>query len=74
LETSAQLAGAKRVQSEEQNWVQFNWELERVKKELEEFLALSDEQKTTSAKELNSRLRMALSRLDLFVATLDRVK
>jgi hypothetical protein len=66
--------GAKRVQSEEQNWVQFTWELERVKRELEEFLALSDEQKTNSAHQLVSRLRVALARLELFVATLDRVE
>lgn len=62
------------MQSEEQNWVQFTWELERVKRELEEFLALSDEQKTNSAHQLVSRLRVALARLELFVATLDRVE
>jgi hypothetical protein len=60
------------VQSEEQNWVQFAWELERVKRELEEFLALSDEHKATSAKEVGYRLRVAVARLELFAATLDR--
>jgi hypothetical protein len=53
------------VQSEEQNWVQFAWELERVQKELEEFLAISDEQKITSAKELGSRLQVALGQIEV---------
>jgi hypothetical protein len=74
LENIRRTGGPKPVQPEEQNWVQFTWELERVKKELEEFLALSDEQKTNSAHRLVSRLRVALARLDLFVATLDRVE
>jgi hypothetical protein len=60
------------MQSEEQNWVQFTWELERVKRELEEFLALSDAQKSTSAREVASRLRFASRRLDLFAATLNQ--
>jgi hypothetical protein len=62
------------MQTAEQNWVQFDWELERVKKELEVFLALSDDQKFTSAREVVSRLRVASARLDLFAATLDKVK
>ena len=62
------------MQTADQNWVQFIWELERVKKELEVFLALSDEQKFTSARETVSRLRVASARLDLFAATLDGVK
>jgi hypothetical protein len=62
------------MQTAEQNCVQFTWELERVKKELEIFLALSDDQKFTSASEVVSRLRVARARLDLFAATLDKVK
>lgn len=62
------------MQTAEQNWVQFTWELERVQKELEVFLALSDEQKFASAREVISRLRVASARLDLFAAALDRVK
>ena len=62
------------MQTADQNLAQFIWEWERVKKELEVFLALSDEQKFTSASEVVSRLRVASARLDLFAATLDRVK
>jgi hypothetical protein len=62
------------MQTADQNLAQFIWELERVKKELDVFLALSDEQKFTSASEVVSRLRVASARLDLFAATLDRVK
>jgi hypothetical protein len=62
------------MQTAEQNWVQFTWELERVNKELEVFLALTDDQKFTSAREVVSRLRVASARLNLFAATLDKVK
>jgi hypothetical protein len=62
------------MQTAEQNGVQFTWELERVQKELEVFIALSDDQKFTSAREVVSRLRVASARLELFAATLDRVR
>jgi hypothetical protein len=62
------------MQTAEQNGVQFTWELERVQKELEVFIALTDDQKFTSAREVVSRLRVASARLELFAATLDKAK